>query len=216
MLDIKLRLEQPADYHETEIVTREAFWNHFSPGCDEHYLIHIMRNCPVFVPELDFVAVLNDRIIGNVAYVKSVIKSDNGKEYEVLSLGPISVLPEYQGIGIGGKLIECSRNAAYGMGFRAVLLFGDPDYYLRQGFASAEQFGIRTADNMFAAALHVCGLYENALSGIMGRYIENPIYEVDELAAAEFDKQFPVREKIIGSPSQVKFDRIVAMRKKAL
>lgn len=49
-MDIKLRIEQPSDYNETENVTREAFWNHFSPGCDEHYLLHIMRNHPKFVP----------------------------------------------------------------------------------------------------------------------------------------------------------------------
>ena len=52
-MDIKLRIEQSSDYHETENITREAFWNHYSPGCDEHYLLHIMRNHPKFVPELD-------------------------------------------------------------------------------------------------------------------------------------------------------------------
>ena len=51
-MDIKLRIEQPSDYNETENVTREAFWNHFSPGCDEHYLLHIMRNHPKFVPSI--------------------------------------------------------------------------------------------------------------------------------------------------------------------
>ena len=49
-MDIKLRIEQPSDYNETENVTREAFWNHFSPGCDEHYLLHIMRNHPIQSP----------------------------------------------------------------------------------------------------------------------------------------------------------------------
>ena len=55
-MNIKLRIEQSSDYHETENITREAFWNHYSPGCDEHYLLHIMRNHPKFVPELDIVA----------------------------------------------------------------------------------------------------------------------------------------------------------------
>ena len=49
-MDIKLRIEQSSDYHETENITREAFWNHYSPGCDEHYLLHIMRTHPTFVP----------------------------------------------------------------------------------------------------------------------------------------------------------------------
>ena len=63
-MTIKLRTEQPADYAETEHVTREAFWNHYSPGCNEHYLLHIMRGSPSFIPELDVVAVHGGRSSG--------------------------------------------------------------------------------------------------------------------------------------------------------
>ena len=45
-VEIELRRERPEDYRETEEVVREAFWNHFAPGCDEHYLLHVMRGCP--------------------------------------------------------------------------------------------------------------------------------------------------------------------------
>lgn len=79
-MTIKLRTEQPADYAETEHVTREAFWNHYSPGCNEHYLLHIMRGSPSFIPELDVVAVHGGRIVGNIVYAKSVIRTDDGKE----------------------------------------------------------------------------------------------------------------------------------------
>ena len=85
-MDIKLRIEQSSDYHETENITREAFWNHYSPGCDEHYLLHIMRNHPKFVPELDIVAEHNNKIVGNVVCLKSFIMADDGNQYEVLSL----------------------------------------------------------------------------------------------------------------------------------
>lgn len=133
-----------------------------------------MRYSRAFVPQLDFVAVFDDKIVGNIVFLKSVIQADTGKEYEVLSLGPISVLPEYQNMGLGNRLIDHTRNLAKCMGFRAILLCGDPDYYLRRGFVPAETLGIRTADDMYADALHVCELYENALSDARGRYIENP------------------------------------------
>ncbi len=214
-MDIELRQEQPADYSETENVTREAFWNHYSPACSEHYLLHIMRDCPAFVPELDVVAVCDGKIVGNVVYMKSVIRADNGNSYEVLSLGPISVLPEYQRKGIGGRMIEYTRDIARRMGFAAILLCGDPDYYSRQGFLSAETFGIRTEDNMYADALQVCPLCENAMSGMKGRYIEDSVYQVDEAAATEFDKHFPPKEIIVGTPSQKRFDEIVVKRRKA-
>lgn len=54
---IALRTAQPADYAGTEHVTREAFWNYYVPGCNEHYLLHIMRGSLSFIPELDVVAV---------------------------------------------------------------------------------------------------------------------------------------------------------------
>lgn len=214
-MNIHLRLEQFSDYRETENVVREAFWNHFSPGCDEHYLLHIMRDSPAFVPELNVVAVVDDKIVGNIVYAKSIIRADNGNEYEVLSLGPIAVLPEYQSKGIGGRMIEYTRQLAREMGFRAILLCGDPDYYLRQGFVPAETLGIRTGDNMYATALHVCELCEGALADAKGRYFEDPIYEIDEAAAIEFDKNFPLKEKITGTPSQKRFDEIVVMRREA-
>ena len=214
-MELEIRLERPADYRETETITREAFWNHYSPGCNEHYLLHIMRDHPAFLPELDFVATDGGKIVGNIVYLRTIIEGDDGNKYDVLSLGPISVLPEYQRRGIGGRLIEHSRQQAREMPYRAILLYGDPDYYSRQDFVSAESLGIRTMDDMYAAALQVCVLHENALSGIAGRYIEDAIYEVDESAAEAFDKGFPRKEKISGTPSQKRFEMMVAMRKKA-
>ena len=167
------------------------------------------------MPELDIVAEHNNKIVGNVVCLKSFIMADDGNQYEVLSLGPISVLPEYQQQGIGGRMIALTKKLASEMGFRAILLCGDPDYYLRQGFIPAETLGIRTEDNMYATALHVCELYDNALANAKGRYIEDKIYQIDKSAANEFDKRFPPKEIVVGTPSQKRFNQIVVMQKKA-
>lgn len=214
-MNIELRGEQISDYRATESVTREAFWNHYSPGCYEHYLLHIMRDSMNFVKELDFVAVADNKIVGNIVYVKSFILGDNGNKYEVLCLGPISVLPEYQRMGIGRMLIGHTRLMARQMGFRAILLCGEPRFYPRVGFIPAEKLGIRTADNFYLDALHVCELYETALKDAQGRYFEDEIYQIDPIAAAEFDKSFPPKELIVGTPSQKRFEEVVAMQKKA-
>ena len=52
-MEIELRQEKTEDYRTVEELTREAFWNHFGPGCFEHYLVHIMRDSQAFVKELD-------------------------------------------------------------------------------------------------------------------------------------------------------------------
>ncbi len=214
-MNILIRQTEPSDYRETELLMREAFWDQYSPGCSEHYLVHIMRSHPHCVHELDLVAIADGKIVGNVLYMKSVIKADDGATHEVITLGPIAVHPDYQCKGIGRAMIDHSRNIARQMGFKAILLCGDPDYYSRQGFIPAETLGIRTADNMYIAALHVCELYENALTGVHGVYHEDEIYFVDDNAVAEFDKGFPHKEKIEDTPMQLRFKQVLSMSRPA-
>lgn len=216
MLDINLRSEAPGDYHQTENITREAFWNRYAPGSCEHYLVHTQRKCPAFVPELDLVAAQGETVVGNVICIKGKIMADDGRELVVLTLGPLTVLPGCQGQGVGSRLLKLVKERAREMGFRAILLYGDPAYYSRQGFVPAETLHIRTPDDMYADALQVCELYENALAGAAGRYLEDPVYEVDEAAAEEFDKAFPKKEKEADTPAQKRFQELVVLRKKAL
>ena len=89
-----------------ECLTREAFWGHMSPDCDEHYLVHRLRQSPGFVPELDFVAESDGQLVGNIMYSKAKVISDQGRSWEVLNFGPLSVDPTHWGQGIGGMLMR--------------------------------------------------------------------------------------------------------------
>lgn len=214
-MEIEVRRVRPEDYPATEHVMREAFWNHFVPGCDEHYLLHTMRTCSAFVPELDLAATCDGAVVGNVVCMRSTVEGDDGVAREVLTLGPIAVLPTYQNAGAGAALIERSKDVARSLGFGAVLLCGDPAYYGRRGFVPAEQLGIRTADDAYAAALQACELFEGALAGAAGRYVEDAVYEVDEDAAMLYDQAFPAKERISGTPSQQRFAYLVGQRRSA-
>ena len=55
MNGIKIRPETEKDYRAVEELTRDAFWNVYKPGADEHYYVHMMRSHPDFIPELAFV-----------------------------------------------------------------------------------------------------------------------------------------------------------------
>lgn len=65
-MNIVIRREKETDHRIVEELTREAFWNLHSPGCDEHYLVHILRTHPDFILEMDYVAELNNKVIGNI------------------------------------------------------------------------------------------------------------------------------------------------------
>ncbi len=53
--NIIIRRETERDFRAVENLVREAFWNVYRPGCLEHYVIHVLRDDPAFVKELDFV-----------------------------------------------------------------------------------------------------------------------------------------------------------------
>ena len=195
-MDILLRPERPDDYRQSENVTREAFWNLMTPGCDEHYLLHTMRDDANFVPELDFVAEKDDRIIGNIVYAKSSITDHEGIRHEALTFGPVSVLPEFQRSGIGARLIFHTLDLARELGYRAVIIFGHPDYYPRFGFKRARDFGLTASNGKAPDAFMALELVPGSLKEIGGGvFHEADIYHVDEQAADAFDKTFRHKEK---------------------
>ena len=50
-----IRQEQKKDYRVVEELVREAFWNVYRPGCQEHYVLHCFRSAKDYVPELALV-----------------------------------------------------------------------------------------------------------------------------------------------------------------
>lgn len=204
-MEMRIRQETPADFRGTEFLVREAFWNVYAPGCCEHFLLHRMREQPDFPAALSLVAEVDGRLIGHVACMPGRIEGDGGSSHEVLTLGPVAVLPSCQRRGVGAALLARCREIAAGMSWRAILLCGDPDYYGRRGFEPAEKSGIRDAENRYRDALQICGLYEGALEGLAGRYFEHPVYRVEEAACTAFDRGFPPKERCAGTPSQRRF-----------
>ena len=108
MKHLTIRPETEKDYRAVEALTREAFWNQYVPGCDEHYLVHRMRTHEDFLPELAFVLELDGELIGNIMYTKTKLVDERGNEKPILTFGPIGILPQYQRQGYGMALIEDS------------------------------------------------------------------------------------------------------------
>ncbi len=196
-MNIEIRHESKKDYEEVENLTREAFWDIYQPGCDEHLLAHKLREVPAFIPELDFVAELDGKIVGNIMYSKAKIVDEKGVEHEVITFGPLSVLPSYQKSGIGSRLVNFTIELAKKMGFRAIVIFGNPDYYHRFGFANADKFHITTSDGANFEAFMALELYKGALQGIGGKFHEDPVFQIDKEELESFERKFPNKEKHI-------------------
>ena len=132
-----IRNELEEDYDDVENLTREAFWNVYRPGCNEHLVIHNLWKEKCFIKELDYVIEKDNKIIANIVYAKSKITQDNGITKDILIFGPISVWPEYQKKGYGSYIIKYTMNKAKEMGYTEIAITGNPDYYHRFGFESA-------------------------------------------------------------------------------
>jgi predicted N-acetyltransferase YhbS len=198
-MSVIIRRERPEDYRETEILTREAFWGIYKPGCDEHLFVHNLRKASCFVGELDFVACEGDRIVGNIMYSRARVIGPNGEAEEVLCLGPVSVLPEYQRQGIGGRLIRESLAHASQLGFKGVFLMGNPAYYSRFGFRKTDEFGIGASDGKSHDYFMGLELASGRLKDLFGNFFEDEVFHTDPQELEEFEKLFPKREKHVTS-----------------
>lgn len=76
--DIVIRGEEPGEYHKTEEMTLRAFWNKYHMGCNEHFLVHKLRQSDAYLPELSRVAVVGDEIVGAIFYSKAWLKRSEG------------------------------------------------------------------------------------------------------------------------------------------
>ena len=202
---ITIRREKNEEQRTVEVLTRQAFWNVYGPGCTEHYVVHILRKHEDFVPELDLVAETADgRIVGNVMYTKARLIDENGNEAVILTFGPISVHPDFQRRGISRLLLEYSFEEARRLGYQAVVIFGDPDNYVSRGFKSCSRYHVCAQDGSYPAAMLVLELIPGLLDGRKWFYQENSAYSFDPAAAEQFDRQFePLKKEY--RPSQESF-----------
>lgn len=197
--DFTIRLEKKEDHEEIENLIRESFWNVYRPGCSEHYVIHVLRDDPAFVKELDLVMERDGKPIGQNMFMKTVIDSDDGRTIPVLMMGPICITPELQRMGYGKKLLDYSLEKAAKLGFGAVLFEGNIGFYGKSGFDYASKFGIRYHDlpEGADASFFLCKeLIPGYLRGITGVYQTPRGYYVDDTDVDEFDRRFPVKEKL--------------------
>ena len=201
---IQIRNEQKSDYQIVEDITREAFYNMYVPGCMEHYLVHIMRGHEDFIPELDFVLELDGKVIGNIMYTKAKLTDENGEEKEIITFGPVSILPKYQRMGYGKLLMEHSFKRAVELGYDTSVIFGSPANYVSRGFKSCKKYNLCVEGGGYPAGMLAKELKEGAFDGRKWTYSGSPVMDVDGQEAARFDDSLPPMAKEY-RPSQDEF-----------
>lgn len=194
-MNITLRLETEADYRKVEEMTREAFWNLYVPGCDEHYLAHILRDHPDFIPELDYVAEVDGKIVGSIMYTKAFLIGEDQEQVEILAFGPLCVPPEHQRKGIGTELIEKTKALAAEKNIPAIVIYGDPHNYCKHGFRNGIDYNVSDMNGEYPMGLLVLELKSGFFGLKNWKAKQSDVFSFDQKDAAEFDKRFAAKEK---------------------
>ena len=132
-----IRPMESRDFAACERVAREAFWNVYRPGAVEHLIVRRLETAPEAEPRLAFVAEADGEIVGCVMCAKGLLMWPCGSVTEHLCVGPLAVLPEFQGKGVGSALMERVLAQARELGWESAVLTGSPKYYSRFGFVPA-------------------------------------------------------------------------------
>lgn len=166
-----IRRERPEDIEAIGAVTAAAFRNaeRSAPPVEEGgdpgevTLVSWLRDDAGWLPELSMVAVEDDVVVGHVVATRAHVD-----DQPALGLGPLSVLPDRQGAGVGAALMHAVLGAADALGEPLVGLLGEPTYYRRFGFGPAEPMGVVPPDPAWGEYFQVRTL--TRYSGATGRF----------------------------------------------
>lgn len=132
-----IRPETAEDYDEIDELVVVAF----EGRAELAPFVRAIRSSPNYAPEYSLIAEQDGRIIGHVM-LSYVNLQDGNSEHKVLSLSPLSVIPDMQRKGIGSRLINQVITSADNNGEPLILLEGSPAYYPKFGFMPASNHNI--------------------------------------------------------------------------
>lgn len=162
-----IRKEEERDYEHVFKLIEKAFENEEYSDHREQFLVERLRNSENFVPDLSLVFVMNELVVGYILLTKIKIINSNSS-YDSLALAPVVVLPNYQGNGIGGHLIEFAHQKARELGFESVILLGHPTYYPKFGYLKASEFDIQLPFDVPDENCMAIELIPDALKNVKG------------------------------------------------
>jgi len=130
-----VRRERPEDKAQIYEVNCQAF-----DRKEEAEVVDLLRNsCPEGV---SLVAEEKGRVVGHILFTPTTIENE-GASLVGTGLGPLAVLPQHQGKGIGSALVRAGLDEMRTAGEPFVVVVGHPGYYPRFGFERASRYGIQ-------------------------------------------------------------------------
>ena len=156
-----------------------AKWDGEEEGRIVRQLVEEIRSKKYYIPELELVMVNEkDIVIGYAMFSRFHIE---GKyEDELLILTPVAVKTELQRQHISKELLEYGFEKATAMGFKAILVEGNPQNYNPRGFKTSYDYGIKAGPKIklpHKDCLMVKELVEGTLDNNMSGFVDYSFYD---------------------------------------
>ena len=158
-MNVEIREEREGDAPGIRSVEELAFGEQ-----DEAKVVDMLRASDRVV--LSLVAVDGGEVVGHVLFSPVTVES-SPPDSRWAALGPIGVLPDRQGGGIGSRLVREGLALCRSRGWDGVVLLGHPGYYARFGFVPAGNHGL-TDPYGGGPAFQVIELRQGALEQVAG------------------------------------------------
>lgn len=167
-MDITIRQESDQDFQDVFNLIKNAFEREELSDHEEHHLVERLRKSDAFVPELSLVAEVDNQIVGHILLTKINIVDENMHKFPSLALAPVSVLRDFQGKGIGGKLILAAHQKAKELNYNSIIVLGHENFYPRFGYKPSVYFGIKLPFDVPEANAMAIELDKDALKNVNG------------------------------------------------
>ena len=174
-MEIKIRTEAEADHSKVFSVIKQAFLTEELSDHKEQFLVERLRMSGSYILELSLLAEVDGKVVGHILLTNISI-CDGDIKHQSLALAPVSVLPEYQGRGVGSALIKAAHAKAIALGYGSVVILGHKDYYPRFGYKTASQFDISLPFDVPEEYVMAIELIPNALAGVCGVVEYDPAF----------------------------------------
>ena len=158
--EIIINKESASDIDQVRKVNIAAFGRN-----DEARLVDRLRNTGI--PYISLTAIKEHEVIGHILFTRVELSGYEG-ELNLTGLGPMAVRPEYQGFGIGTRLVKHGLSECNNSDSDAVVVLGHPEYYQRFGFVPSASYGIHSEFEVPSEAFMILELKPAVLTGKMG------------------------------------------------
>lgn len=187
MNNITIRPEEHKDYKDIISLILRSFQEgtDYSDGTDIIALIEEIRDSKYYIPELSFVAELDNKIVGHFLFSRFPLSptkeggNNDGADSEIVMLAPVSVHADHFRQGIGTAMLKLGIEKVKEAGFKGITVEGSFNFYNKVGFRTSSEYGIFPTSGwpMDEPRCMMCQeTYTGSLNGINGYIVYDMYY----------------------------------------